>query len=293
MVPDLICLAKAIGGGLPCGAIGGTEEAMGMVIRGELEQVGTFNGNPLTMAAAKVNLTEVLTKDAYVELERINAILAGCEDVIAAHRLPASMKRLGAKGSIDWRSTPIHEYRDLWEIDDRVPQLGMALAAEPRRLQVARLEMGELDDLDRDERRRRATLRRQLRIVRRRDHGLTGRVDATGARIGTPTTVRRRHPRGCGFLPSVRTRAPASADDPRGSGDRHRRHHGALHRARGKLTSFFGIIFTAFFLSFALEPGGQLVRGAGLAARQRDRPDLPRRLPRRDRAGRARSSRPS
>jgi glutamate-1-semialdehyde aminotransferase len=33
------------------------------------------------------------------------------------------MKRLGAKGSIDWRSTPIHEYRDLWEIDDRVPQL--------------------------------------------------------------------------------------------------------------------------------------------------------------------------
>ena len=62
VVPDLICLAKAIGGGLPCGAIGGTEEAMGMVIRGELEQVGTFNGNPLTMAASKVNLSEVLTK---------------------------------------------------------------------------------------------------------------------------------------------------------------------------------------------------------------------------------------
>ena len=59
VVPDLICLAKAIGGGLPCGAIGGTEEAMGMVIRGELEQVGTFNGNPLTMAASKATLTEV------------------------------------------------------------------------------------------------------------------------------------------------------------------------------------------------------------------------------------------
>jgi glutamate-1-semialdehyde 2,1-aminomutase len=123
VVPDLICLAKAIGGGLPCGAIGGTEEAMGMVIRGELDQVGTFNGNPLTMAAAKVNLGDVLTKDAYGELERINGILAGCEEVIVARRLPASMKRLGAKGSIDWRSTPIHEYRDLWEIDDRVPQL--------------------------------------------------------------------------------------------------------------------------------------------------------------------------
>ena len=53
VVPDLICLAKAIGGGLPCGAIGGTEAAMDMIVRGELEQVGTFNGNPLTMAAMK------------------------------------------------------------------------------------------------------------------------------------------------------------------------------------------------------------------------------------------------
>ena len=54
--PDLVAFAKALGAGLPCGAIGGTEEAMGMILRGELDQVGTFNGNPLTMAAAKVNL---------------------------------------------------------------------------------------------------------------------------------------------------------------------------------------------------------------------------------------------
>ncbi len=123
VTPDLLCLAKAIGAGLPCGAIGGTEEAMGQVIRGELEQVGTFNGNPLTMAAMKVNLNEVLTKDAYAEFERLNSILAGSDAIIDKYRLPASHKMLGAKGSIDWRATPIHEYRDLWEIDDRVPQL--------------------------------------------------------------------------------------------------------------------------------------------------------------------------
>ena len=121
--PDLVAYAKALGAGLPCGAIGGTEDAMRMVIDGDLEQVGTFNGNPLTMAAAKVNLTEVLTKDAYVRLDEINDILHGCEDTIARHKLPASMKTQSAKGSIDWRSTPIREYRDLWEIDDRVPQL--------------------------------------------------------------------------------------------------------------------------------------------------------------------------
>jgi len=123
VVPDLVCLAKAIGAGLPCGAIGGTEEAMGMIVRGELDQVGTFNGNPLTMAAMKVNLTEVLTKDAYREFDRIADGFERCEAIIQNHRLPASMKVLGAKGSIDWRPEPIHEYRDLWEIDDRIPQL--------------------------------------------------------------------------------------------------------------------------------------------------------------------------
>jgi len=123
VTPDLVCLAKAIGGGLPCGAIGGTDEAMGMIIRGELDQVGTFNGNPLTMAAMKVNLTEILTKDAYRRFDQINERFEGCRKVIDEHRLPASIKLLGAKGSIDWHAEPIHEYRDLWDIDDRVPQL--------------------------------------------------------------------------------------------------------------------------------------------------------------------------
>lgn len=123
VVPDLVAIAKALGAGLPCGAIGGTAEAMDMVVTGELEQVGTFNGNPLTMAAARVNLAEVLTPDAYVRLDELGRILRGCQDVIERYQLPASMKTLGAKGSIDWRAEPIHEYRDLWEIDDRVPQL--------------------------------------------------------------------------------------------------------------------------------------------------------------------------
>ncbi|HYJ60963.1 MAG TPA: aspartate aminotransferase family protein [Actinomycetota bacterium] len=123
VTPDLCAFAKALGAGLPCGAVGGTEEAMSLVIAGKLDQVGTFNGNPLTMAAARVNLEEVLTKDAYVRLDEIDAILRGCDDVITKHRLPASMKTLSAKGSIDWSETPIREYRDLWAIDDRIPQL--------------------------------------------------------------------------------------------------------------------------------------------------------------------------
>jgi len=123
VVPDLICLAKALGAGLPCAAIGGTDEAMGMMVRGELDQQGTFNGNPLTMAAAKANLYEVLTPDAYRRFDELNAILARSDEVCAGHGLAANVKVLGAKGSVEFRHEPIHEYRDLWDIDDRVPQL--------------------------------------------------------------------------------------------------------------------------------------------------------------------------
>ena len=55
--------------------------------------------------------------------DRVRGVFQGCDDVIAEYHLPASMKLLGAKGSIDWHTEPIHEYRDLWDIDDRIPQL--------------------------------------------------------------------------------------------------------------------------------------------------------------------------
>ncbi|MGZ7023547.1 MAG: aspartate aminotransferase family protein, partial [Ilumatobacteraceae bacterium] len=65
VTPDIVCLAKALGGGIPCGAIGGSLEVMSAIASGRYDQVGTFNGNPLMMAAARAMLTEVLTDDAY------------------------------------------------------------------------------------------------------------------------------------------------------------------------------------------------------------------------------------
>src|SRR3954454_4750123 len=59
--PDMVTLAKATCGGLPGGAIGMTEEAAHPVADGTVHQYGTFNGNPLVMAAAQATLTEVLT----------------------------------------------------------------------------------------------------------------------------------------------------------------------------------------------------------------------------------------
>ena len=56
VTPDLVTLAKALGGGLPIGAIGGTDEAFEVVESGTVYQVGTYNGNPLAMAAARASL---------------------------------------------------------------------------------------------------------------------------------------------------------------------------------------------------------------------------------------------
>jgi glutamate-1-semialdehyde 2,1-aminomutase len=121
VTPDLACFAKAIGGGLPCGAIGGVEELMGLVVRGQVEQVGTFNGNPLTMAASRAALTEVLTKDAYIRFDELHGILrSGVQRVIDQQKLPAGITTLGAKGGVNWSPDPIRGYRDAFEIDERV-----------------------------------------------------------------------------------------------------------------------------------------------------------------------------
>ncbi len=70
VTPDVVCLAKAMCGGLPGGAIGMTDELAELVAAGRVKQQGTFNGNPLTMAAAQATLLEVLTADAYVGAAR-------------------------------------------------------------------------------------------------------------------------------------------------------------------------------------------------------------------------------
>ena len=68
VTPDVVCLAKAICGGLPGGAVGMTDELGELVASGRVRQQGTFNGNPLVMAAAEATLLEVLTPDAYAHL---------------------------------------------------------------------------------------------------------------------------------------------------------------------------------------------------------------------------------
>jgi glutamate-1-semialdehyde 2,1-aminomutase len=120
VTPDIVCLAKAIGGGLSTAAIGGTEAVMDHITSGHYDQVGTFNGNPLAMAAAGAALTEVLTPPTYRHLERLQQrMVDGVEQVIARTGLPAHVVTVGAKGCVTFSLTPVRNYRDFLAVDDR------------------------------------------------------------------------------------------------------------------------------------------------------------------------------
>jgi len=121
--PDIVCLAKAIGGGVPCGAIGGTEEVMGRIADGTYDQVGTFNGNPLTMAASRATLTEILTPEAYEHFDRLGKIMSdGVRDVVEQYDLAAYPLAFGGKGSVTFSGRKVRNYRDFLQLDDRFSQ---------------------------------------------------------------------------------------------------------------------------------------------------------------------------
>jgi glutamate-1-semialdehyde 2,1-aminomutase len=109
--PDMVTLAKTLGGGLPAGAIGASERVMSVVEDGSVYQVGTYNGNPLSMAASRASLERVLTPAAYRHLDALNErILAGCEAVIERHRLPGYAVGVGSKGCVTFSPVPIVDY---------------------------------------------------------------------------------------------------------------------------------------------------------------------------------------
>lgn len=98
ITPDLTCLGKVIGGGLPVGAYGGKREIMEqMAPSGPIYQAGTLSGNPLAMAAGYTTLKLVGQPGVYEELERKSARL---EEAFARnaleHGIPSTINRIGS-----------------------------------------------------------------------------------------------------------------------------------------------------------------------------------------------------
>ena len=116
--PDIVCLAKALGGGVSCGAIGGTHEVMNAITTGVYDQIGTFNGNPLTMAASRAVLTEILVPEVYEIAEaRGHRMLAASRAALAEAGQPSYGHVFGFKGSVLFHETPATDYRSFLDIN--------------------------------------------------------------------------------------------------------------------------------------------------------------------------------
>ena len=102
-----------------------TEELAAIVADGTVHQYGTFNGNPLVMAAAEATLTQVLTDDVYERSRRpTSACSTRCQEIVDSYDLPAYTEGMGAKGCVVFSPSRMYEYRDyLTKVDDELSTL--------------------------------------------------------------------------------------------------------------------------------------------------------------------------
>ena len=110
--PDLITLAKSIGGGLPLAAFGGKKKYMDFVTNNKMAHFGTFNGNPLAMAGVRA-IDRIATEETLGTAEALNfQALERIGDIIDEYQLPAHTVGFGVKGCVTWSTTPVRNYRD-------------------------------------------------------------------------------------------------------------------------------------------------------------------------------------
>ena len=113
VTPDLICLGKVIGGGLPVGAYGGRRDLMDLVAPlGPVYQAGTLSGNPIAMAAGYAALSQ-LSPESYKQLERTGAQLEeGLNEVIQSLGTEWQVQRRGSMISVFLTEAPVTNFAE-------------------------------------------------------------------------------------------------------------------------------------------------------------------------------------
>ncbi len=119
ILPDLTCLGKIIGGGLPVGAYGGKQEIMDQVAPdGPVYQAGTLSGNPLAMAAGLAMLKVVRQPDFYTELEKKSDWFAGgLARIAAAADVPTTLNRIGSMMTCFFTDGPVTDFTSAMQAD--------------------------------------------------------------------------------------------------------------------------------------------------------------------------------
>ena len=111
--PDLTCLGKVVGGGLPCAAYGGSAEMMGMVApEGPVYQAGTLSGNPVAMAAGLAML-ETLESDFESALLYTNRLCHGIAERIVSHGISAQVVQCGTMFSLFFSREPVYSLAEV------------------------------------------------------------------------------------------------------------------------------------------------------------------------------------
>jgi glutamate-1-semialdehyde 2,1-aminomutase len=119
ITPDLTCLGKIIGGGLPVGAYGGRRDIMSQVApEGDIYQAGTLSGNPLAMTAGLVTLRILKNREIYDKIEEKSALLfAGLDDAAQQAGVGLIINRAGSMGSIFFGKSPVFDFESAKSTD--------------------------------------------------------------------------------------------------------------------------------------------------------------------------------
>jgi glutamate-1-semialdehyde 2,1-aminomutase len=116
--PDMICLAKSIGGGLPLAAFGTHRRVMDLISQHKVFHGGTYNTNPVSMAAGLATFREVLTRENYALVDKLSQQLTeGYRKTVAKVGLQAYIASAGANGALMLYPSEIRNYRDWVTID--------------------------------------------------------------------------------------------------------------------------------------------------------------------------------
>lgn len=119
VTPDLTCLGKIIGGGLPVGAYGGKAEIMDQIAPdGPVYQAGTLSGNPLAMSAGKAALQLLQRKDFYTELnEKSEAVATRLQELVDRVGIDVQLNRVGSVMTSFFTKKPVEDFASAMQAD--------------------------------------------------------------------------------------------------------------------------------------------------------------------------------
>lgn len=111
--PDITCLGKILGGGLPVGAYGGKKEIMERVApEGDIYQAGTLAGNPLAMVSGSETLKELRDKEPYKELEeKMERLARGVSDILKEKGIPHTVNRIGSMMTVFFTDKEVFDFQ--------------------------------------------------------------------------------------------------------------------------------------------------------------------------------------